>query len=220
MAVLTHTHDFERAARAEADALRLEARRLREEAASHLRHAEQATAEAIVRERRARELDELLGRAPQLRLDLQSEALRGRGLREAAVEIAARRRGLGKPIHYREWFELLLAEGHRVEGKDPLATFLTQMTRSPVVLRQPEQPGFYRVDLEAGSDEALRELERAQSVLATIRDQLADARERGDAAAIEDLARRVAAAERRAAAAERALSEVARVQAALEVAAA
>jgi len=217
MAALSHSDEFERAARAEADALRLEAERLREQAASHLRLAEQATAAAIVREQRARELDELLGRAPQLRLDLDSEALRGRRLREAAVEIAARRRGLGEPIHYREWFELLRAEGHSIGGKDPLATFLTEMTRSPVVLRQPEQPGVYRVDLEAGGDQAVRKLEQAQSMVAATSAELAEARERGDAAAIEDLTRRLAAAERRASAAKRALAEVACVQAAVRV---
>jgi hypothetical protein len=219
MPAFHHSHEFERAARSEADALRLEAERLRAEAASYIGLAEQATARAIVLERRVRELDELLGRAPQLRLDLQSDALRGQRLREAAVELMARLRRIGQPIHYREWFELLVAEGYSVEGKDPLASFLTQVTRSPVVLRDRE-PGVYRVDPDAGSEATLRELEEAQRALSTIRERLTAAQERADEGAIADLRPRLAEAERRAAAADRALSEVARAQAALRVLAA
>lgn len=220
MAALPHSDEFVQAVRAEADGLRLEARRLRDEAATHMALAERATAGAIALDQRVRELDELLGRAPQLRLELQTEALRGQRLREAAVEIVARRRRLGEPIHYRDWFHLLLAEGHTVEGRDPLATFLTQVTRSPVVLRHPEQRGVYRVDPEAGGEEALREVDRAHTALDAMRQQLADSRERADAPTSTDLAQKLTALERRAAAAERALSEVARVQAVLRAAAA
>lgn len=219
MATAAHDHsdEFVRAARAEADRLRLDAERLREESARHLALAEQATAEAIVLEHRVRELDELLGRSPQLRLDLQAETLRGQELREAAVEIIARCRKIGEPIHYRDWFKLVLAEGHVVEGKDPLASFLTQVTRSPVVIRQAERPGVYRVDPEAGAEEALRELERAQAELVALRRRLAEASERGDEAQNGALRRQIPEVERRLGAAERALSEVARVQAALRV---
>ncbi len=208
-----HSDEFVRAARAEADRLRLDAERLREEAARHLSLAEKATTEAIIFEQRIRELDELLGRALQLRLDLQTEALRGQRLREAAIEIVARRHRIGEPIHYRDWFKLVLAEGHSVEGKDPLATFLTQVTRSPVVLRQPERPGVYRVDPEAGGEEALRELEDAQAELLALRQRLAETSEREDETGIGALLDQITAAERRVAVAERALSEVARAQA-------
>ena len=34
-------------------------------------------------------------------------------------------------MHYREWFELLDSSGHEIAGKDPLAVFLTQISRSP-----------------------------------------------------------------------------------------
>jgi hypothetical protein len=210
-----HSDDFVRAARAEADRLRLEAQRLREEAARHHALAEGATAEAIVLESRVRELDELLGRAPQLRLDLQPEALRGQRLRETAIEIIGKHRRLGEPIHYREWFELLLAEGHSVEGKDPLATFLTQVTRSPVVLRQPRQPGVYRVDPQTGGEETLRALERARQRLLALRQELEQARAQGDEPRADGLRKQHAAAARDVAAGQRALSEVARVQATL-----
>ncbi|MFN2470225.1 MAG: hypothetical protein ABR583_04405 [Gaiellaceae bacterium] len=220
VAAFVHSQEFAQAARTEADALRLEAERLREEAVKHIELAEKATAQAMELEHRLRELDELLGRAPQLRLDLQTDALRGQRLREVAVELVARQRRIGEPIHYREWFELLLAEGHTVEGKDPLATFLTQVTRSPVVLRESEQSGVYRVDPEAGGEEALRGVEYARRALISIREQLAVALERADDRAIEDLTQQLAAAERRAGAAHRALSEVARVQAGLRALAA
>ena len=218
VAAPTFSGEFVQAARAEADALRLDAERLREQAANYLALAERATAEAMACERRVREVDELLGRAPQLRLDL--EPLRGQRLREVAVEVLARRRKIGDPIHYRDWFDLLLAEGWAVEGKDPLATFLTQATRSPVVLRQPEQPGVYRIDPETGGEQTLRRVDDTQRALVELRGRLAEARERGEADAITDLTRQFATAERRAAAAARALSEVARTQATLRALAA
>jgi len=214
-----HSDEFIRAARAEADRLRLEAERLREEAGRQLDLAERATAQAIVHERRVRELDELLGRSPQLRLDLQSEALRGQRLREAAIEIIAKHHKIGEPIHYRDWFKLVLDEGHVVEGKDPLATFLTQVTRSPVVLRQPPRPGVYRVDPETGGDQALREVEKARDGLLALRHQLSKAGQHEDEVAIRALREQLSGAARRVAAAERALSEVARVQATLRASA-
>jgi hypothetical protein len=208
-----YSDDFVDAARAEVDRLRLDAERLRQEAARHLELAERATAAAIVVEQRVRELDELLGRAPQLRLDLQTAALRGKRLRETAIEILVRRRKLRQPIHYRAWFELVLAEGHSVDGKDPLATFLTQVTRSPAVLRESDRPGVYRVDPEAGGEAALRELDAARAALTSARQELADAKERPDPAALDVLTAEVGAAERRLVAAERAFGEVARIAA-------
>lgn len=214
-AAAEHSDEFVCAARAEAKRLRLDAQRRREEAIRYVALAEGATAEAIALERRVSELDELLGRAPQLRLDLQSEALRGQHLREAAIEIVAHRRKVGEPIHYRDWFKLVLAEGRTIEGKDPLATFLTQITRSPVVLRQPEHPGVYRVDPEAGGKEALHELERTQEELLMLRRRLAEAEDEENGGRATALGEQIAAAERRVSAARRVLSEVARVQATL-----
>ena len=51
-------------------------------------------------------------------------------------------------LHYREWFDLLTRQGHEVAGKDPLAVFLTQLTRSPVV-RKSATPGRYELDRQA-----------------------------------------------------------------------
>jgi hypothetical protein len=51
-------------------------------------------------------------------------------------------------LHYREWFDLLTRQGHAVAGKDPLAVFLTQLSRSPV-LRKGARPGHYELDRQA-----------------------------------------------------------------------
>jgi hypothetical protein len=72
--------------------------------------------------------------------------LRGPSIRRAAVAILLERRL--NALHYREWFRLLGDEGYAVEGKDPLAVFLTQISRSPVV-RKSTQSGVYELDIEA-----------------------------------------------------------------------
>jgi hypothetical protein len=184
--------------------------------------AEQLARQALELERRVRELDELLGRSPQMRLDLPSEGLRGQSLRDAAVEVLVRRRGLGEPIHYRQWFELLVSEGHRVGGKDPLASFLTQVTRSPVVERAPDDAGVYKVDPVSGADRALCAHAQAEVEL-----RLAEAAYRQTAATtggesadvrlpeMMELQRRLKEAQRKVAAAERALAEIARTEARL-----
>ena len=51
-------------------------------------------------------------------------------------------------MDYREWYELMLGAGLTVAGKDPLAVFLTQLSRSPV-LRKGTQPGVYELDRRA-----------------------------------------------------------------------
>lgn len=75
------------------------------------------------------ELATLLGREGQLRLEDLDPRLRGQHLREVALEILRRDVGRGAPIHYKEWYGLLLAAGHKVGGRDPVATFLAQIHR-------------------------------------------------------------------------------------------
>ena len=50
-------------------------------------------------------------------------------------------------LHYRDWFALLEQAGYAVAGKDPLAVFLTQLSRSPLV-RRGTQAGVYELDLQ------------------------------------------------------------------------
>ncbi len=71
--------------------------------------------------------------------------LRGPAIREAAVLLLRDDPHGAEALHYREWFERLTAAGFAVVGKDPLAVFLTQITRSPVV-RKSTQAGVYELD--------------------------------------------------------------------------
>lgn len=96
-------------------------------------------------ERVLRQMDEMLGLAPQLAIDDLGEELRGQRLREVAVEVLRLRRGVGAVIHYMEWFELLTREGVRIGGKNPSATLLTQITKSPQVESVRPRSGLYRL---------------------------------------------------------------------------
>lgn len=138
--------EFARTARDEAARLAARAQEVRSRGERWQHRAGDLLREADRLDQRVRELDELLGRAAQLRLDLQTRLLQGQRLREEATRILLERRGLQSAIHYREWFGLLADEGFKVAGKDPLATFLTQITRSPVVVRVGERHGTYELD--------------------------------------------------------------------------
>lgn len=73
-------------------------------------------------------------------------ALRGPAIRAAAVDTLVK---AGRDaMHYRQWFELLQQRGHAVAGKDPLAVFLTQISRSPAV-RRGTRAGVYELDRAA-----------------------------------------------------------------------
>lgn len=73
-------------------------------------------------------------------------ALRGPAIRETAVALAAQAHR--HALHYRDWFSLLTDAGYQVAGKDPLAVFLTQISRSPLV-RKGTQAGVYEIDQDA-----------------------------------------------------------------------
>ncbi|KAA0274276.1 MAG: hypothetical protein EDQ89_02465 [Acidobacteria bacterium] len=96
-------------------------------------------------ERMLREINSVLGKEPQLRLDEADLRLRGRRLEEVALQVLREERGGDAELHYREWFELLRARGHLVAGKDPLNTFLTQINRSNAVERVGRRSGRYRL---------------------------------------------------------------------------
>lgn len=91
------------------------------------------------------EAEELLGIAPQVPIESLNGELRGRRLREVAVELLRLRKGKDAEIHYREWFELLRASGVRVGGKDPAATFLAQISGAPEVESVRPRSGVYRL---------------------------------------------------------------------------
>ncbi len=101
--------------------------------------------EIEVNARLLRQMDEMLGLAPQLSLEALHGELRGQRLREIAVELLRETKKPGEEVHYREWYDLLVATGLRVAGKDPLATFLTQIARAPDVESVRPRSGLYRL---------------------------------------------------------------------------
>jgi hypothetical protein len=80
--------------------------------------------------------------------------LRGPAIRRAAVEVLLAHPDRPQALHYRAWFDALMAAGYEVAGKDPLAVFLTQLGRSPVV-RRGTQSGVY--ELDRGAPRRLRD---------------------------------------------------------------
>lgn len=91
------------------------------------------------------ELASLLGREAQLRLEDLDQRLRGQRLREVALEILRREIGPGAPIHYKDWYGLLLAAGHKIGGRDPVATFLAQVHRCDHVESIGRRSGRFRL---------------------------------------------------------------------------
>lgn len=84
------------------------------------------------------------------------------------------------PVHYRDWFELMTSQGLMPGGKDPLATFLTQVGRSPVVKRSTAS-GMYVLD-PAFPARARENLERLAAELAAAESPSSDATVDGIAA--------------------------------------
>jgi hypothetical protein len=78
----------------------------------------------------------------------EATVLRGPAIRRAAVEVLRALPERPQALHYRAWFDAVRAAGFDVAGKDPLAVFLTQLSRSPVV-RRGTQSGVYELDPEA-----------------------------------------------------------------------
>lgn len=91
------------------------------------------------------EVAALIGRDSQLRLEDLDPRLKGQRLREVAVVVLRREVGPGEPIHYKNWFALLEAAGHKIGGKDPLATFLAQVHRSEEVESIGRRSGRFRL---------------------------------------------------------------------------
>lgn len=144
--------DSDDALRAEWRALRESIREARERAGRHHALAEGLESQVARDEHVLVEIEELLELRPQLRIEHIDRRLGGRRLCEVAVELLARERGFGEPVHYRQWFALLRRAGHEVAGKDPLASFLAQVSRAPEVERLGERSGIYR--LRAAAQEA------------------------------------------------------------------
>lgn len=98
--------------------------------------------------------------------------VKGRDLRRVAGRVLWQSEGSGE-IQYRDWFERVLAGGYAVSGKDPAASFLTNVRDSPAVVRG-SRPGFYRLD-PARRAAVAQELAEAQAELRDVVDVLARA---------------------------------------------
>jgi prefoldin subunit 5 len=96
--------------------------------------------------------------------------LRGPAIRRTAVELLVE--SGHDALHYRDWFDLVTQAGYDVAGKDPLAVFLTQISRSPAV-RKGARPGEYVLDRSA--HETLRQrLHQLNAQLARLPQQTSD----------------------------------------------
>lgn len=115
------------------------------------------------------------------------DGLKGAAIRRAAIDVLLARSDTAAPIHYKDWFGLLEADGHEVAGKDPLAVFLTQISRSPVV-RRSTRSGVYELDLDAPS--------RLRSRLDRLHARLVEQSQAGDRAERDRLVAEIAVAER------------------------
>lgn len=112
---------------------------------------------------------------PQLNAPVAHTQLRGRELRHVAGRLLWNLQR-DREMHYREWFEHVLAAGYAVGGKDPAASFLTNIRDSPAVVRG-SSAGHYRIDAQAASrvrearSEIVAELQDLESRMAALRNK-------------------------------------------------
>ncbi|HEY3760073.1 MAG TPA: hypothetical protein VGL37_09950 [Solirubrobacteraceae bacterium] len=94
-----------------------------------------------------------------------ARTVRGGELRRVAGRLLWVMQG-AQEIHYREWFERLTAEGFAVTGKDPAASFLTNVRDSAAVQRA-SKPGYYRLD-SSSVDRAAQQASETRAELADV----------------------------------------------------
>src|SRR5581483_6435796 len=141
--------DFVQAAKAERDHLADRLAEAQERLERFETLAAEAREEAKTLTDSIRAIEEVAGLAPQIAMCEISEELRGERLREVALEVLQRLSASGDPVHYRIWFDALVEAGFRVSGRDPLATFLTQITRIDSVESIGRRSGLYRLRVAA-----------------------------------------------------------------------
>jgi hypothetical protein len=142
---LSLSEEFKQTATQERECLKQLYEQFREVSEQHAQLAEEAARQADRYARTIRELGELLGAEDQLSMTSLSSELRGERLRDVAATVLWRHFKEGDVVHYKQWFELVVSEGYRVGGKNPTATFLTQVARVDDVERVARRSGLYRV---------------------------------------------------------------------------
>ena len=105
-----------------------------------------------------------------------ARVLRGPAIRMTAVRLLVEHELAVEAIHYRDWYRLLEEQGFAVVGKKPLAVFLTQVSRSPVI-RKTTSPGVYALDRDAPG-RLRRELAQREGELWAMSGQPPDGRNR------------------------------------------
>jgi hypothetical protein len=141
----TLSPDFRVSALTEREELVARYQECRERHEHHTAAANEAALEAERYLRTIRDIGELLGLEDQLSIVELTEELRGERLREVAADIVFRHFRPGEQFHYKQWFELVVSEGHRIGGKNAAATFLTQVARIKDVERVGRRTGLYRI---------------------------------------------------------------------------
>jgi hypothetical protein len=91
--------------------------------------------------------------------------LRGAAIRLVGIRLLAQSARPDQPIHYTDWLGLLRQAGYGIQGGDPAATFLTQLSRSAAVMRA-DKPGTYVLDFSAPARLRERLLQLNEELLA------------------------------------------------------
>jgi hypothetical protein len=143
------SNDFLKAAQAERELLVARLSEMQERADHFEALAAEARDEVHSLADSIRAIEAVAGLSPQMAMCEISEELRGERLREVALEVLRRLSTSGDPVHYRIWFGALVDSGFRVSGRDPLATFLTQITRMDRVESVGRRSGLYRLRIAA-----------------------------------------------------------------------
>jgi hypothetical protein len=142
---ITLSPEFKASAALEREALIVRYEECRARREHHAEMADEAAREAERYAKTIRELGEILEIEEQLSIVALSEHLRGERLREIAAGVVWRHFKAGDIVHYKEWIELVVADGYRIGGKNPAATFLTQVARVETVERVGKRSGLYRL---------------------------------------------------------------------------
>lgn len=145
MTKITLSSDFRESAAAEYEALVEHYEECRARCEHYSVLLEEATREADHYARTIRELGEILGIEDQLSIVSLSDEIRGERLREVASQVVWRHFRAGDVVHYKQWLQLVVADGYRIGGKDPTATFLTQVARVNSVERVGKRSGLYKL---------------------------------------------------------------------------
>lgn len=200
-------------AQREAAELRERATTARAEAHTLITQAAERLETSAALEQKALDLDEMCGAAPQLSLVYEDEILRGQRLREEAIRVLVDSDQVGAAIHYKRWLQLLTDAGLRVFGKNPAASFLTEISRIPLVQRVENEAGTYRLDARTARRRASQRVSDAHRQLRRIEQELGAAN--GDSVLRAELEDNLVAARREVDAAEREATRVAQAEASL-----